>query len=78
MAKKKAIENPEQPKEVVANEKVVERKNENVPEILKLYPQYKKAYVTENGFVHPESVPAYISKNATLYVNPYYNTQNEQ
>jgi thymidine kinase len=43
-----------------------------VDKLMRLYPQYKKIWVTPNGFVHPEGVPEYLTKGATLYENKYY------
>lgn len=46
---------------------------ENVQKMMKLYPQYEKIWVTPEGFVHPVTAPSYITKNATLYDNIFYN-----
>lgn len=43
-----------------------------VDKLMRLYPQYKKIWITPNGFVHPEGVPEYLTKGATLYENKYY------
>ena len=72
----KAVETPE--KEVEAAEEVVEQPKEmaELPEIvrntLRLNPQYKKAYVTENGLLFVEGTPQSYLGDAVLYDNPYY------
>lgn len=43
-----------------------------VLELMKIYPQYQKFWVTSKGFVHPENAPAYLTKGATLYENKYF------
>lgn len=45
----------------------------NVLELMRLYPHYEKFWVTSKGFVHPDGVPQYLIKEATLYKNIYYN-----
>lgn len=45
---------------------------QKVDELLKLYPQYEKLWVTKNGFVHQEDAPKYLTHDAVLYKNKYY------
>lgn len=55
--------------------KQVSQQSENsefVDKILKHYPQYEKAYVSSQGFVHPENSPKYVLGDAKLYKNKYY------
>lgn len=47
----------------------------DVERLMQLYPQYERIYVTNNGFVHPFGVPAYMVVGATLYKNKYYNNK---
>lgn len=62
------------PKEVQGSQQ--EKKNVEIPpkvdKLLKLYPQYKKLWVTQNGFVHQEDAPEYLTHDAVLYENKYY------
>lgn len=45
----------------------------NVLELMRLYPQYEKIWVTPKGFVHPEKAPKYLLEGAILYSNKFYN-----
>lgn len=71
-----------QDKEVKSDEAVkVEEHTDNIQpdipekilELMRLYPHYEKFWVTSKGFVHPDGVPQYLIKDATLYTNIYYN-----
>lgn len=46
---------------------------EAVDRLLKMYPNYKKLYVTKDGFVHPENATKSLVEGLTLYDNPYFN-----
>jgi hypothetical protein len=59
-------------KTVKANEIERPQSSAMVDKLMRLYPQYKKIWITPNGFVHPEGVPDYLTKGATLYENKYY------
>lgn len=41
--------------------------------LMRLYPQYEKIWINTDGFVHPNGVPPYLQKGATLYTNKSYN-----
>ena len=71
----KPKETPKETPEVKASksEPKPQPKAAEAPEILRLYPMYKKAYVTKEGFVHPQNAMKSIVKGLTLYDNPYYN-----
>lgn len=62
-------ENPEQEQVAKAEESAIDP---NVKRLMKLYPQYKKLWITKNGFVHPEGVPKWMVEGAKLYNNKYY------
>lgn len=42
-------------------------------ELMRLYPQYEKIWITPQGFVRPEGTPEYLLKGAKLYKNKFYN-----
>ena len=71
----KAVENNgDQP---IQNEQIgeTEEKATIAPEVenlMRLYPNLEKMWITREGFVHPENVPEYLRKGATLYINKYY------
>lgn len=43
-----------------------------VLELMRLYPQYEKIWITPNGFVRPEGTPQYLLTGAKLYTNKFY------
>ena len=61
---------PEQ--EQVAKETVEAAIDQNVERLMRLYPQYKRLWITKNGFVHPEGVPKWMTKDARLYENKFH------
>lgn len=73
----KAMEETQEP----IAESTVETENVEIEEVLpkqvlesmRLYPQYKKIWITSKGFVHPEGAPKYLLKDAKLYNNKFYN-----
>ena len=72
----KAPEEEKTPEEEKVSEKETSEEaavSPYVERLMKLYPQYKKFWVTKKGFVHPEGVPEHLTKGATLYTNKYYN-----
>lgn len=44
-------------------------------ELMRLYPQYEKIWITPKGFVHPEGAPAYLLKGAKLFKNKFFNNK---
>lgn len=44
----------------------------NIDKILRLNKQYKKVYITADGFAHPENAMKVLIETATLYDNPYF------
>lgn len=45
-------------------------------ELMRLYPQYEKIWITPRGFVHPEGTPEYLLKGAKLFKNKFFNKSN--
>lgn len=43
-----------------------------VDQLLRLYPKYKRAYVSKKGFVYPEDTPEWQRGDAVLYENKYF------
>lgn len=41
-------------------------------ELMRLYPQYERFWVTPKGFVHPYGAPSYLLKGAKLIKNEYF------
>ena len=58
----------ESPKTQKAEEPTAQEK-----ELMRLYPQYEKMWITPNGFVHPEDAPEYMRRGAKLLNNVFYN-----
>lgn len=56
-----------------AKDDPVEEISPREAELMRLYPQYEKIWITPNGFVHPEGVPEYLVKVAKLFKNKYFN-----
>lgn len=44
-------------------------------ELVRLYPQYEKIWITPQGFVHPEGAPQYLLKGAKLLKNKFFNNK---
>jgi len=44
----------------------------DIDKILRLNRQYKKVYITKDGFAHPEGASKVLVEKATLYDNPYF------
>lgn len=42
-------------------------------ELMRMYPQYERLWITSKGFVHPEGVPSSLVKDAKLYTNIFFN-----
>jgi hypothetical protein len=43
-----------------------------VDKVLKCFPHYEQAYVSEEGFLYPKDAPEYQRGNAKLYKNKYF------
>ena len=52
-------------------EKIEIDEESNEAELMRLYPQYKKLWISSRGFVYPEGTPEYLLKDAKLYTNVY-------
>ncbi len=44
-------------------------------ELMRLYPQYEKIWITPKGFVHPEGAPQFLLKGAKLFKNKFFNNK---
>ena len=44
-------------------------------ELMRLYPQYEKIWITPKGFVHPVGAPQYLLKGAKLFKNKFFNNK---
>lgn len=44
-------------------------------ELMRLYPQYEKIWITPKGSVHPEGTPEYLLKGAKLFKNKFFNNK---
>ncbi len=56
-------------------EDLTEKISPREEELMRLYPQYEKIWITPKGFVHPEGVPQYLLKGAKLFKNKYFNNK---
>ena len=59
----------------VADKKVIAEADdvpENVLNLMCLYPQYERVYVSTKGFVYTENTPEAMRGDAILYVNKFY------
>lgn len=72
-------EAPEAPKPSKASKATKDESIEEISpreaELMRLYPQYEKIWITPNGFVHPYGVPQYLLKGAKLYKNKFFNNK---
>lgn len=77
-------ETPEAPKEEKAPAKGKKTSSVSEPEeeissrdaeLMRLYPQYEKIWITPKGFVHPEGTPDYLLKGAKLFKNKFFNNK---
>lgn len=48
------------------------KEGSRVDQLLRLYPKYKRAYVSKKGFVYPEGTPEWQRGDAVLYENKYF------
>lgn len=48
--------------------------DEQVMQILKVYPNYESLYVDRHGSAYVPDTPAILRKEAVLYKNPFYKT----
>lgn len=44
-------------------------------ELMRLYPQYEKFWITPKGFVHPEGASQFLLKGAKLIKNKFFNNK---
>lgn len=59
--------------EAAAEEQAGAEIPDKVRELMRLYPQYEKLWISSRGFVHPEGAAEYLLKDAALYANPFHN-----
>lgn len=64
---------PEAEKTDISKDESTEKISPREAELMRLYPQYEKIWITPKGFVHPEGTPEYLLKGAKLYKNKFYN-----
>lgn len=57
----------------VSEDETTEKISPREAELMRLYPQYEKIWITSKGFVHPDGTPSYLLKDAKLFKNKYYN-----
>lgn len=77
----KKSENVEEPlTEVIESEETTNvntKVEEEIPAYadaaMKLYPQYQELWVSPKGHVHPKAASAYVTEDAVLYTNKYFN-----
>ena len=62
-------------KKTSAEGEAIEEISSREAELMRLYPQYKKLWITPKGFVHPEGAPQYLLKGAKLFKNKYFNNK---
>lgn len=55
-----------------AQETETYKEGSRVDQLLRLYPKYKRAYVSKKGFVYPEGTPEWQRGDAVLYENKYF------
>ena len=55
--------------------KPVEEISSREAELMRIYPQYEKIWITPKGFVHPEGAPQYMLKGAKLLKNKFFNNK---
>ena len=55
-----------------AQETETYKEGSRVGQLLRLYPKYKRAYVSKKGFVYPEGTPEWQRGDAVLYENKYF------
>jgi hypothetical protein len=48
------------------------KEGSRVDQLLRLYPKYKRAYVSKKGFVYPEDTSEWQRGDAVLYENKYF------
>lgn len=67
------LDNTEIEKESAAGEQGAESEevSPQVLELMRLYPQYSKLWISKKGFVYPENTPEYMLTDATLYTNRF-------
>ena len=66
---------PAKTKKASAETEPVEEISARDAELMRLYPQYEKIWITPKGFVHPEGTPQYLLKGAKLLKNKFFNNK---
>lgn len=61
--------------EATSKSEPVEAISSREAELMRLYPQYEKIWITPQGFVHPEGAPQYLLKGAKLFKNKFFNNK---
>ena len=67
---------PSKTKKTSTESKPIEEISSRDAELMRLYPQYEKIWITPKGFVHPEGAPQYLLKGAKLLKNKFFNNKN--
>lgn len=66
---------PTKTKKASTESEPVEEISSRDAELMRLYPQYEKIWITPKGFVHPEGAPQYLLKGAKLLKNKFFNNK---
>lgn len=66
---------PAKTKKASTEGNLVEEISSRDAELMRLYPQYEKIWITPQGFVHPEGTPQYLLKGAKLLKNKFFNNK---
>lgn len=71
-AEKEEAQKAETKKTGKSEETEAYKEGSRVDQLLRLYPKYKRAYVSKKGFVYPEGTPEWQRGDAVLYENKYF------
>lgn len=66
---------PAKTKKASTESEPVEEISSRDVELMRLYPQYEKIWITPKGFVHPEGAPKYLLNGAKLLKNKFFNNK---
>lgn len=69
------IKKPSETKKTSPKSEPIEKISSRDMELMRLYPQYEKLWITPKGFVHPEGAPKYLLKGAKLFTNKFFNNK---
>ena len=69
------IKKPAKTKKASTESEPVEEISSRDAELMRLYPQYEKIWISPKGFVHPEGAPQYLLKGAKLLKNKFFNNK---